>query len=125
MHIHIRRRRLHLPPMNFRLSLFCLLLLATAFSARSQETKTSLRITTATNEAIPFANVSVLSLPDSVTRWRAIADSNGIAVVQLVGPGPFVVRVTAVSMMPFEKILAISAADSVYTLSMKPSGREL
>src|SRR5689334_8609688 len=98
----------------------CLLLsffiIFTAINSFAQEgnTKVKIRITNAKSEPIPFASISILSVPDSTIRRDQITDSNGVAEFELRQPQLYLVRFSAVNYQPFEKTIQVKSLEPVF-----------
>lgn len=109
----------------------CLLLLffilVSAIHAFGQEgnTKVKIRITNAKSEAIPFASISILSIPDSSVRLDQITDSNGVAEFQLRQPQLYLIRFSAVNYQPFEKTIHVKSLDPVFNFTVREEQKSM
>jgi iron complex outermembrane receptor protein len=108
---------LSMQPIRFLLYIFCLL--STAF-VHAQQTQVRVKVSNDKNEALPFATVTVFSVPDTMHKWEKISDSTGLAVFQLSQGHPYLVRVSSVNYKPVEKNITVKGDNPLYTLITTP-----
>jgi iron complex outermembrane receptor protein len=104
---------------------FFILSLIFCSQANAQETTVRFKVTGTKNEPVPFATVTVVSVPDTVHRQEKVADSTGSVSFQLLQSRPYLVRVSAVNAKPLEKSLTIKGDNPLYTLIAEPISKSL
>src|SRR4051812_46461890 len=108
---------LSMQPIRFLLYIFCLL--STAF-VHAQQTQVRVKVSNDKNEAIPFATITVLSVPDTMHKWEKISDSTGLALFQLSQGHPYLIRVSSVNYKVVEKNITVKGDNPIYTLIAIP-----
>jgi len=117
--------------MGQRLRLLLLLCIffaaAPAFAQQptTRETTVNIRITNNSKEPVPFATISVLSVPDTVHKQEKITDSNGSARFRLIQMKPYLIRVTSVNFQTVAKNITIKGDNPTYTLVTSKSTKSL
>lgn len=108
-----------------RALLFCLIVSCFGFvSIHAQQTTVRFKISSK-NEPVPFATIVVLSVPDTITQFRKVADSTGLISFVLQQGHPYLVRVSSVNYKLFEKSITVKGDNSIYTFSLQPSSNSL
>src|SRR4051812_29255845 len=89
--------------------------------ANAQETTVRFKVTGIKNEPVPFATVTVVSVPDTIHRQEKVADSTGSISFQLLKSRPYLTRVSAVNINPLKKSITIKGETPFYTLITDPA----
>jgi hypothetical protein len=101
--------------------LFCLSFCA----AIAQSTNVTFKIINARNEPVPFATITVMSVPDTVNQQQRLTDSTGTAVFVLVQTKPYRVQVSSVNYTAQEKTLTVRSDNPVYTYTLQEAAKSL
>src|SRR5687767_6632472 len=98
-----------------RLLTLTVLFLVSFHSINAQSTRVTFKITNTKNEGIPFATITVISVPDTVNKQQRVTDSTGTAVFQLQQSKPYHIQVSSVNYSLLEKALTVKGDNPVYT----------
>src|SRR5215213_5625848 len=102
-----------------------ILFICGAASVKAQETTVRFKIINSKNEAVSFATVNVISVPDTIHLQQKVSDSTGIAIFQLLQGKPYIIRVTSVNYKPLEKNITIKGDNPLYSLVAEPVSASL
>ena len=106
-----------------------LLLLSVGFTAAAQqgarETAVHFKIVNTVREPLPFATVTILSVPDTIQKQEKITDSNGVVLFRLYQMRPYRIRVTSVNYQPLEKNITIKGDNPTLTLVVNKAEQSL
>ena len=97
--------------------LICLVLILVAAVVKAQETRVAMQVNNPQHEPIPFATISILSLPDSANRMVKATDSLGQAFFMLLRDHAYLIRITSVNYLPFEKSIVVKRDDTLFTFT--------
>ena len=79
------------------------LLIAFPFVLHAQETDVHFKIINTKSEAVPYATVTVMSVPDTTHQQEQVSDSMGLAVFHLVQGHPYKIKISSVNYQALEK----------------------
>ena len=106
-----------------------LLLLSVGITAAAQqgvrETAVHFKIVNTVREPLPFATVTILSVPDTIQKQEKITDSNGVVLFRLYQMRPYRIRVTSVNYQPLEKNITIKGDNPTLTLVVNKAEQSL
>ena len=106
-----------------------LLLLSVGITAAAQqgvrETAVHFKIVNTVREPLPFATVTILSVPDTIQKQEKITDSNGVVLFRLYQTRPYRIRVTSVNYQPLEKNITIKGDNPTLTLVVNKAEQSL
>ena len=106
-----------------------LLLLSVGITAAAQqgvrETAVHFKIVNTAREPLPFATVTILSVPDTIQKQEKITDSNGVVLFRLYQMRPYRIRVTSVNYQPLEKNITIKGDNPTLTLVVNKAEQSL
>ena len=106
-----------------------LLLLSVGITAAAQqgvrETAVHFKIVNTAREPLPFATVTILSVPDTIQKQEKITDSNGVVLFRLYQTRPYRIRVTSVNYQPLEKNITIKGDNPTLTLVVNKAEQSL
>ena len=106
-----------------------LLLLSVGITAAAQqgarETAVHFKIVNTVREPLPFATVTILSVPDTIQKQEKITDSNGVVLFRLYQMRPYRIRVTSVNYQPLEKNITIKGDNPTLTLVVNKTEQSL
>ena len=114
--------------MLIRLRLLLLLISVGMMAAAQQgvrETTVHFKVVNAAREPLPFATVTILSVPDTVQKQEKITDSNGVVLFRLYQTRPYSIRVTSINYQPLEKSITIKGDNPTVTLVVNKSEQSL
>ncbi len=97
--------------------------LANITAAQKQPVK--ITITNAKNEGIPFASVMVHNRSDSTEKHQQVADSNGVARLQLTTGIQYVITISAVNYEVLEKGLMVNAQHQAFKYNLIATSKTL
>ena len=110
--------------MQRNLLLFFFLFVLTSF-AYSQQTGVTFKIANAKNEALPFATVTVLPVPDTTSKLEKITDSSGRVTFSLLQGRPYRIVASAVEYVSIEKGITIKGDNPTYTIIVEALSKSL
>jgi iron complex outermembrane recepter protein len=96
-----------------------------ALVSNGQNTTVNFKILSPSNEAIPFATVTVLSVPDTSVQQQKITDSLGSVSFILLQSRPYLVRVTSINYDPIEKSITIKGDNPSFVFNAEQQSRSL
>jgi iron complex outermembrane receptor protein len=104
-----------------RLIIITLLILSFIFvnaQNDAQKVNVTFKIITTAKEAIGFATITVISVPDTVHQQTKISDSSGTVIFLLERQHPYLVRVSVVNHEPFEKAITVKGDRPTFTFTI-------
>jgi iron complex outermembrane recepter protein len=96
-----------------------------ALVSNGQITTVNFKILSPSNEAIPFATVTVLSVPDTTVQQQKITDSLGSVSFILLQSRPYLVRITSINYDPIEKSITIKGDNPSFVFNAEQQSRSL
>jgi iron complex outermembrane recepter protein len=111
--------------MRFIKGLFLVIGCFYALMSNSQNTTVNFKIVSSSNEAIPFATVTVMSVPDTSVQQQKVTDSLGSASFILIQSRPYLVRVTSINFDPIEKSITVKGDNPSFVFTAEQQSRSL
>ena len=111
-------------PFLYRILLFGILIFSLGFTSFSQDAA-NFRIVDSKNEPLPFATVTVVSVPDTAYKQYEVTDSNGIAHVFLINNHPYIIRISLVNYVQQDKRITFHSNRPDYVIQMQLSSSTL
>ena len=108
-----------------RILLFCLLLFCSAFQVQGQLTTVRIKVSNQKHEAVPFATVTIISVPDTVNQEQKVSDSTGTSYFQLQQGRPYKVHITSVNYQPLDKNITVKGDNPLYSFIVEPVSANL
>jgi len=106
------------------LALFFLLFISLGSSAQAPTTVT-IKVQNTKQEALPFATVSLISVPDTVNQQQKVSDSTGSVSFPVLMERPYKLRITSVGYEIIEKALTIKKDNAIYVFTAEPLSKSL
>jgi hypothetical protein len=91
----------------------------------AQKTNVSFKVINTKNEVIPFASITILSVPDTINKFSQVTDSSGISVFQLQQHRPYKVIISSINYLQIEKALTIKTDNPTVTYTLQDDARSL
>ncbi len=102
---------------------FCLVLISSAVLA--QQTRVGFKVMNSKNEGLPFATVTVLSVPDTMNKVQQLTDSSGLVYFTLFVSRPYKVFISAVEYAPVQKAITIKGDNPTYKIIVETISKSL
>lgn len=107
----------------FSIPFLILTFLSTASVA--QETTVTIHAKGHKQEPAAFATISVINRIDTLQSFTKTADSTGTAKFSLGKKNLYVIKITAVNYLPFEKDILINGTQTNFSFTLEPAGKTL
>ena len=90
----------------------------TAQTTEGKETSVKIKVLNAQKEPLAFATVSLLPLPDSISKIEKVTDSNGVAVFTLLLSRPYILRASSVNYQTAQRNITIKGDNPNYSITL-------
>ncbi|HEU0064540.1 MAG TPA: outer membrane beta-barrel protein [Flavisolibacter sp.] len=108
-------------PLITKSILFFILFLSFAWQLKAQNSDFHFRVVNNKNEKLPFATITILSVPDTMHQQSIVADSIGRASIALTDNHPYIIRATLINYQLYERKITVYSSRPEYILQMQPS----
>jgi Outer membrane receptor proteins, mostly Fe transport len=107
-------------PFINRILLIGILICTLGFTSFTQDAA-NIKVVNAKNEPLPFATITVLSVPDTARQQYEVTDSNGVAHVFLLNNHPYIIKISLVNYLQQEKRITFHSNHPDYIIQMQAS----
>src|SRR5881275_3018914 len=101
--------------------LFLILFLSFARQLKAQNSDFQFRVVNNKNEKLPFATITILSVPDTMQQQSIVADSLGRASFTLADNHPYIIRASLINYQSYERKITVHSSRPEYILQMQPT----
>ena len=100
-------------------------MLGIVYTANAQQIHIVVKVQNNKKEQIPFASLHVHMLRDSAVHYKKVCDSTGKAWFDLLAGEQYLVEVSSVNYLPFQKGITVKSNDSLFTLLAEHTTKSL